>query len=267
MEGGIRLSKTQIWSVIDTLQGVVGTQEIGNRNQGLVNIGENGFNPRETATSGAQNDLLQSRADEFMYNRAKEGMTIITVFALFSIIILNVYIAWAWLNIVMVHGYPVMHLPGSPGPFVTERYSAMRIFVYLIAFNAIPPILLLLSATYPVGISGNLFYNLSLILAGIVNIIAGISLLFQLWFFCQSANASMSTLANDVYWCCVHWPSNQVKCGFNINPGICAKTLQSQLRAPLEYIISIIVAFSFLLLTYFSFLISWRMSSWDLWRL
>lgn len=202
-------------------------------------------------------------------NRAFEGLVIITLFSFFCILLMTIYVGIYWLNFNMIHGYPAIAVPPSPGPFVSQRYTFMYFCVYLLGINFIPPIALMIAGNIPTKISGIFFHQMITIVAFIINIFCGISLLLLYWYFCNGSHATMSVLANDVRWCLVekHLGANPVLCPISIvacMPG-CVVT-KAELMAPLEYVVSMMAALVFFLLTWVHLVINGSFGTWQIWR-
>lgn len=265
----VQMNREDIRAIVDNthaLQRLLISSSKANVLDGLMyeNIGareQNRFEDDDELTNREQ------KIRELQWSRAIESIWTITGFSFLVLILMSIYIGWAWLNFSMIHGYPSLHVPGSPGPFVTQRYTPMHIFVYMLIFNVLPPIALLLVAAFPIKITPYTLHGATTLLALVANVISGIGLLVLWWWFCNSRNAYNSVLANDVCWCCVHYAFRPIECGFNMDciPGFCP-AVRMGLHAPLEYRVSIVVAWVGVLFTYFHFVIAGKLHSWGVWR-
>lgn len=212
-------------------------------------------------------DEKQERLEKNLNDRAFEGLVIITLFSFFCILLMTIYVGIAWLNFNMIFGYPAIAVPPSPGPFVSQRYTFMYFMVVLLGVNFLPPIALMIAGNIPDKISGIFFHQIMTILAFVINIISGLFLVILYWWFCNGAGATMSVLANDVSWCCVHFAANPIICPIAMTGCIAGSpTTRAELMLPLEYMLSMIAALIFFILTWGHLQINGSFGTWGLWR-
>lgn len=231
---------------------------------------EKGFDEMDAAN---ENDTLsyerQSRIEKNLNDRAFESLIIITLFSFFCILLMTFYVGIYWLNFNMIHGYPAIAVPPSPGPFVSQRYTFMYFCVYLLGINFIPPIALMIAGNIPTKISGIFFHQMTTILAFIINIFSGLSLLLLYWWFCNGAGATMSVLANDVSWCCIqkHYAENPVICPISMSGCIAGSIMtKAELTAAFGYVLSMVVALVFFVLSVVHLQLNGSLGTWGTWR-
>ena len=238
-------------------------------------IGSNVFMPIGQDTDEGYENIHYTRQDEIEEyqerleksndDRAFEGLIIIVLFSFFCLILLTAYIGIAWHNFTLIHGYPSLAVPQSPNEFVSQRYTFMYFCVFMLVINYLPNIALLIVANIPNKITGIFLHKFATFLAFVVNIFSFISLLMLWVFFCNGEIATMSVLANDAFWCCVHRATAPLLCPIPI----CiagAPTTRKMLHAPLEYILSIVAGVVFFLLSWAHLQINGSIGSWGLWR-
>ena len=209
----------------------------------------------------------QLRIEKEADRRGFEGLIVITLFCFICLALITAYVGICWLNFTLIFGYPAIAAPPSPGPFVNQRYTFQYFCVYLLGINFLPPLCLMIAANIPNQISGKFLHQIVTILAFVVNVFSGIFLVLLYWWFCNGSNATMSVLANDVSWCCVHFASAPVLCP--IAPTGCipgSPTTRAELSVPLEYTLSMVAALVFFLLTWGHLQINAKFRRWNIWR-
>lgn len=129
------------------------------------------------------------------------------VYALIGCILWYGFAAFILLNINIINGYPSFRLPPSPGPFQTMRYGFVWSMFYLMWFNWLSPIMLLLCVILPrsrVILTFQFTVNLLLILA---NVIVFFVLLGIMIGYCNSWS-SFGSPCNSPLNCCVNGGSS-----------------------------------------------------------
>lgn len=248
-----RVLMTSQRQLSDTFFPYIGANGTGDGGSGNGELGE--VDPRQAA--------IEKELDD----RAFEGLVNITLFALFCMLIMSVYIGIVWLNFDMIYGYPSIGVPPSPGPFVNQRYTPMYFFVWILAFNLIPPIALMIAANTPNKISGLFFHRVVTILAFLINIVSPLVLWIMYWVFCNGSNAYRSVLANDVFWCCVHFAARPIECPIAMTGCVMgAPMTRAELMLPLEYLLTILLGILFFFLTWGHLQLNASFGPWGLWR-
>ena len=225
------------------------------------------FSP--SAPIGVSIDEQEDRDLKLQSERATEGLAIVSAIVFLTSAAFVLWAAFAWTTLRFEHGYPSVGVsPGAPGQFLSQRYTSMWWFSYLLVVNYAVTAFLALAVATPGRITGIFLHYLSSLLAGGINFFSGIVLLVLYWWYCNNASATWNAASNDIRWCCVHGNASPLAaelCGA-IDPMTCAPMVtRTVLAIDDAYFWMIVGAWIAFALAFVHLILNGKLLAWRVW--